>query len=253
MRSFLCQVLVVCLLTGAQTAAADYGIGRELNRLFKFGAKAIAVTGIAVTVGAFGIRGCVQSRALQRPDFLSLRGGGAAVNHYSHISRYDVEKKDPQVRDYLKLAAKQDIGLTLHVRDSEGNSSIATFVDLDGKVVKIRPMAEEDSEVVAVPLAQVSGVALYEPDNYGHYVGVMRDRVIPLFPEDAAEFANFSRYYALVQSSFSDGYQWLRVFALADVSEAVDNDGWLLGLERGFDVMVQRGDMIATTTQWVAE
>ena len=103
-----------------------------------------------------------------------------------------------------------------------------------------------------MPLAQVSGVALYEPDNYGHYVGVTRDQVIPLFPEDAAEFASFSRYYALVQSSFSDGYQWLRVFALAEVSEAVDNDSWLLGLERSFDVMAQRSDIIAIT-QLVAE
>ena len=142
MRSFLCRVLVVCLLSGAQTAAADYGIGRALERMVTFGIKAVVATGIVVTVAGMGMRGCMQARELRNPDFLSLRGGGAAVNHYSHISRYDVEKKDPQVHDYLKLAAKQDIGLTLHLRDSEGNSRIATFVDLDGEMVKISHLAE---------------------------------------------------------------------------------------------------------------
>ena len=249
MRSFLCKVLVVCLLSGTQAATAvPWGIGHTIDGVLKAGAKTIALTALVVTAG-LGVRGCMQARELRNPDFLQLRGGGVAVNHYSHISRYEVEKKDPQVRDYLKLADEQDINLLLHLRDSEDNSSIATFVDLDGDVVKIMHRAEEDGAVVNVPLAEVSGVALYEPNNYGHYVGVVRDKVVPLFPEDAAEFASFSRYYALVQSSFSDGYQWLRVFALADVNEEVDNDVWLLGLERGFDVMAQRGDMIATTTR----
>ena len=244
MRGFLCKVSVVLLLLcGNQTAAANYGIGEGIAKAFKIAG--VTIVG-AAAFGLFtGVRGCMRGQALNNPDFLQMRGGGFAVNHYSNISRYDIEKEDPDVQDYLKIADEQDIELTLHLRDGEDNSSIATFIDLDGNMVAVKRTAEDGGgDVVAVPLTQVSGVALYDPDIYGHYVAVNKDKLIPLYAEYAAELSYFPKYHALVLASFSDNYQLLRVFAAIDADETVDNDGWLLGFDKGIDVMVSDADSI---------
>ena len=243
MRGFLCKVSVVLLLLcGNQTASAYNGIGEGIAKAFKIAG--VTIVGVAAFGLFTGVRGCMRGQALRNPDFLQMRGGGFAVNHYSNISRYDVEKEDPSVQDYLKIAAEQDIELTLHLRDGEDNSSIATFVDLDGNMVAVKRTAEDGGDVVDVPLTQVSGVALYEPDIYGHYVAVNKDKLLPLYAEDALEVSYFPKYHALVLASFSDNYQLLRVFAAIDADETVDNDGWLLGFDKGIDVMVRDVDIV---------
>ncbi len=241
MRGFLCKVSVVLLLLcNNQTAAANYNLG--VGGFFKtVGGVLVGLTALAMFAG---VRGCMRGQALNSPDFLQMRSGGFAVNYYSNLSRYDVEKEDPSVQDYLKIAAEQDIELTLHLRDGEDNSSIATFIDLDGNTVAVKRMAEDGGGVVDVPLTQVSGVALYDPDIYGHYVAVNKDKFIPLYAEYAAELSYFPKYHALVLASFSDNYQLLRVFAAIDADETVDNDGWLLGFDKGIDVMVSDADSI---------
>ena len=45
-------------------------------------------------------------------------------------------------------------------------------------------------------------------------------------------------------ASCSDNFQLLRVFAAVDVIEGVDNGGWLLGLDKGIDVMVHDVDPV---------
>ena len=243
MRDFLCKVLVVLLLLcGNQTASAYYGIGEGIAKAFKIAG--VTIVGVAAFGLFTGVRGCMRGQALNNPGFLQMRSGGFAVNHYSNISRYDIEKEDPDVQDYLKIADEQDIELTLHLRDGEDNSSIATFIDLDGDMVAVKRTAEDGGGVIAVPLAQVSGVALYEPDSYGHHVAVNKDKLIPLYAEDATELSYFPKYHALVMASFSDNVQLLRVFAAIDADETVDDDGWLLGFDKGIDVMVSDADSI---------
>ena len=243
MRIFLCKVmlLLVLLSSSRQAAAYDFGFG-VLVKGFKIGV--VAVAGLTVFGVFTTIRGCGYARVLKKPDFLQMQGGDYAVNHYSQISRYDVEKENPSVSSYLKIADKQDIGLTLLLRDAEG-SSIATLVDYRAlkKTVKIRYMAEDGGEVVSVPLTQVSGVALYEPDRYGRYVGVERDSLTPLYVEDATELSHFNKYHGIVLASFSDGTQLVRVMVGID-GDAANEEGWLMGFERGIDALVQNRDII---------
>ena len=213
-------------------------IGKGIDAAFKVaGMTVVGLAGLALFTG---VRGCVQARALRNPDFLQMQGG-FAVNHYSQVSRYDVEKEDPSVRDYLNIADQQDIELTLHLRDGE-DSSIATFIDLDGNMVAVKRTVEDGGGIVAVPLTQVSGVALYEPDSYGRYVAVARDNLTPLYVEDAAELSHFSSYHAVVLASFNDGTQLLRIIAAIDAE--VDDDKWLLDYDRGIDTVVQDNDVI---------
>lgn len=240
-RNFLCKVLVVFLLCNYQTASAYDGMVSGVWTTFKVGATVI----VGLTAfGVFtGVRSYMLARSLRNPDFLQIHGGSVAINHYSHISRYNVEKEYLSVRDYLKIAAKQEVALMLRLRDSAGNSSIATLVNLSGNTVEVRHPEEDGGGVAEVPLAQISGVALYEPDSHGRRVVITKDKLIPLSPEDAAELSRFSEYHALVLTSFSDGLQLLRIFAANNVNETVDNDGWLLDLDRGIDVIAHSEDV----------
>lgn len=245
MRVFLCKVLVVFLLCSYKTASAGpHRIGKAISGVIKVGGTAIV--GL-MAFGLFtGVRGCMHARALRNPDFLQMQDG-VAINHYSHISRYDIEEKNPSVRDYLKIADKQDVALLLHLRDSTGNSRIATLVDHAGNTAEVRYTEKDGGGTVEVPLTQISGVALYKPDIYGRYVAVARDKLIPLYSEDSAELSYFYfyKYHALVLASFSDDFQLLRIFAAIDAAdETIDNDGWLLGLDRSIDVVVRSEDIV---------
>lgn len=251
MRVFLCKVLVVLLLLSShQTASAlVQDIGKSLDKVFKVAGVTIVGTGLVGLALFTGVQAAVQVRALRNPDFLQMRDGGMAVNHYSNISRYDVEEKDPSVRDYLEIADKQDIELTLHLRDDKGNSSIATFIDLDGNTVAVKRTTADGNGVFEVPLTQVSGVALYEPDIYGHYAAVGKDKLTLLYAEDTAELSYFSKYHALVLASFSDNFQLLRIIAAIDGGDGdtVDNDRWLISYDRGIDAMVRNIDVVYRT------
>ena len=148
------------------------------------------------------------------------------------------------MRNYLKIAAEKDVELTLHLRDDMGNSTVVAFIDLDGNTVSVKNIMEGGSGVFNVPLTQVSGVAFYEPERYGHYVGVSKDKLSLLYPEDDLEMSYFSRYHAIVLASFSDDFQLLRVISAIDVDKDIGSEGLPLGFDKGIDAIVHNSDII---------
>lgn len=226
-RLSLC-VLLSAMLANSQAAFSMYGIGQSINTLFKAAGVTIAGLTVVSAVSIFSIRGCMRAQALEKPDFLQTRDGMSAVNHNSHLSRYDVEKERPDVREYLEFAEAKDITLTLRLSDDASNSSIVNFVALDKDTVTVTSMSGETLRFV--PITQVSGVAVYDPDSYGHYVVVNADHLQSIGGDsERPPFSYyFDNYHALVLASFSDNSSLLQI--LAAENDAVGEDGvgtWL--------------------------